>query len=238
MRASVSTARLAALLAGAAAGLLGVPAASAADSSAAAAVAGAPITSLPFYGTGDVTGAGTGGRGTAAANAAVAAACNGGAAISGPQWYALPAANLGRVAARADAPFYPRGVDQNPSGTAFVDVRSGRVLACGSTAVGVTAQRPVAVVAYYSAPVDTCTPDQWCAGGSLRLFVGAVPGKAPGNDDWQHAPTIKALPLTHPVDTSTADDDGPAVFDYEHLLRAGLHPRQPRPVWGRGTPPP
>ena len=34
------------------------------------------ITSLPFLGGGDVTGQGTGGRGTAARNAAVAQACN------------------------------------------------------------------------------------------------------------------------------------------------------------------
>ena len=235
MRASVSTARVATLLVGATTGLLGVPAASAAEHSAAA-VAPVPITGLPFYGKGDVTGAGTGGRGTTAANAAVAAACNGGQPINGPQWYALPAATLGRVAARVDAPFYPRGVDQNPSGAAFVDVASNRVLACGTSPVDVTARRPVAVVAYYAQPVDSCTPDQWCAGGSLRLFVGDVPTRAPGNDHWQQARTIRSLPFTDSVDTSTADGDGPAVFDYEHCLRSSIDPVQLGTVWWRYRP--
>src|SRR5215211_3649370 len=100
MRTTLSTFR-ASLLVGAVAGLLTVPAASAAAvdsqlaSAAAASLAGTPISSLPFYGSGDVTGAGTGTRGTVVANAAVATACNGGTPISGQQWYTLPAATLG-----------------------------------------------------------------------------------------------------------------------------------------------
>jgi hypothetical protein len=233
----LSTVRVATLLVGAAAGLLGVPAASAAsaaDSPAAAAVTGAPIASLPFYGSGDVTGAGTGRPGSAAANAAVATACNAGTPISGPQWYALPAASLGRVSARVDAPYYPRGVDQNPAGTAFVDVASGKVLACGNRSVNVSAGRRVAVVAYYAQPVDRCvSQDDPCRDGSLRLYVSTTPVTAPSNDHWQKARTIGSLPFTTSVDTFTADDDGPAVLDYEHCLLSALDPVQRGTVWWR-----
>jgi hypothetical protein len=248
MRTSLSTIRTS-LVAGSAVAILTLSGASAASAvsavsaadrpaaaRAAAAVAGAPITSLPFYGSGTVTGAGTGLRGTAAANTTVATACNAGAAISGAQWYALPAATLGRVAARVDAPFYPRGVDQNPSGVAFVDAASGAVLACGSRAVDATARRRVAVVAYYTQPVDQCVPGEWCADGSLRLYVAAVPTTAPTNDHWQQATTIRSLPFTATVDTSIADDDGPAVFDYEHCLRSAIDPVQRGTVWWRYKP--
>lgn len=241
MRTTLSTFR-ASLLVGAVAGLLTVPAASAAavdsqpDSVAGATLTGAPISSLPFYGSGDVNGAGTGTRGTPAANAAVATACNRGTPISGQQWYALPAATLGRVAARVDAPYYPHGVDQNPTGVAFVEVASGRVLACGTRPVNVSARRQVAVVAYYAEPLVQCTPDQWCHEGSLRLYVAAVPAKAPGNDHWQKAPTIRSLPFTATVDTSTADDDGGPVFDYEHCLRSAIDPAQLGTVWWRYKP--
>jgi hypothetical protein len=229
----LSIVRVATLLVGAAAGLLGVPAASAADGLHPGAVTGAPITSLPFYGSGDVTGAGTGRPGSAAANAAVATACNAGTRISGPQWYALPAASLGRVSARVDAPYYPRGVDQNPAGTAFVDVASGKVLACGNRSVDVSARRRVAVVAYYAQPVDQCTPEDPCRDGSLRLYVSTTPAMAPRNDHWQKARTIRSLPVTASVDTSLADDDGPAVLDYEHCVLSAIDPAQLGTVWWR-----
>jgi hypothetical protein len=228
------------LLAGALAGMLSSPGVAAASpplsSIAAAAVAGTPISSLPFYGSGDVTGAGTGGRGTAAANVAVAKSCNAGTAISGQQWYAMPAATLGRVAARVDAPYYPRGVDQNPAGVAFVDAASGTVVACGTRPVDVTARRRVAVVAYYAQSVNQCTPGEACAEGSLRLYVNVVPTKAPANDHWREATTIRSLPFTGTVDTGTADDDGPAVFDYEHCLMSAIDPVQRGTVWWKYKP--
>jgi hypothetical protein len=236
MRISLSTFRVSAAMAGLAAGLLGVPAAAATVDASTTAVSGTPIASLPFYGSGDVTGAGTGTRGTDAANAAVARACNGGEAIHAPQWYALPAVTLGRVAARVDAPFHPRGVDQNPTGSAFVDVSSGNVIACGTMSVSVKASKRLAAVAYYSRPVDQCIPYDDCARGSLRLYVGSAPGAAPRNDRWQRATTIRSLPYTGSVDSSVADDDGPAVFDYEHCEMSALDPQQHGTVWWRYTP--
>jgi hypothetical protein len=237
MRITTSTARIGAALAVASIGLLGVPAASAAGPAAPAApVTGTAIRSLPFYGTGDVTGSGSGTAGTPASNDAVARACNAGEAIQHPQWYRLPQVSLGNVTARVDAPFHPRGVDQNPSGVAFVDVSSGNVLACGPRTVVVSRSRPVAVVAYYSQPVDFCSVDTFCVDGSLRLYVNKTTTAAPRNDHWQSATTISSLPFTGSVDSSVADDDGPAVFDYEHCEMSAIDPVQHGTVWWRYTP--
>jgi hypothetical protein len=234
MRISLSTFRVAAALIGVTAGLLGVPAAAASVDASAAAVVGAPISSLPFYGSGDTTGAGTGTSGTKASNAAVARACNGGNAVHAAQWYTLPAVALGKVTARVDAPFHPRGIDQNPSGSAFVDMSSGNVIACGSTPVEVKSTKRVGVVAYYSQPVDHCLPLEECARGSLRLFVGSI-AAAPTNDRWQRATTIRSLPFTGNVDSSAANDDGPAVFDYERCELSAINPQQHGTVWWRYT---
>lgn len=235
MRFTVSTLRGSAALLGLTTVLGGVPAAAATVSETPAVVSGAPITSLPFYGTGEVTGVGTGTSGTAAANAAVARACNGGSAIHSPQWYALPAATMGKVYARVDAPFHPRGIDQNPSGSAFVDMSSGNVVACGGTPVDVKSTKRLGVVAYYAQPVDQCQPLSDCAFGSLRLYVGSA-AAAPRNDRWQHAATIRSLPFSGSVDTTAADDDGPAVFDYEHCEMSAIDPQQHGTVWWRYTP--
>jgi hypothetical protein len=77
-----------------------------------------------------------------------------------------------------------------------------------------------------------CLPDQECANGSLRLFVGSL-GASPRNDRWQHARTIPSLPFTSSVDSSAADDDGPAVFDYEHCEMSAIDPQQHGTVWWR-----
>jgi ribosomal protein S30 len=236
MRTSTSTLRAAAVTAVLGAGLLGMPTASAAGSTTAAGATGTPIHSLPFYGTGDVTGVGTGTGGTTATNTAVAKACNGAAPINHPQWYRLPAVALGKVVARVDAPYHPRGVSHNATGVAFVDVLSGNVVGCGTGPVDVATRRQLAVVAYYSQPVDDCTPEQWCAGGSLRLYVNTTVTVPPVNDRWAHARTIPSLPFSGSVDTSVADDDGPAVFDYETCERSAIEPVQRGTVWWRYTP--
>jgi Fibronectin type III domain len=235
MRFSVSTLRASAALIGLTTVLGGMPAAAATVAAAPAAVSGAPVVSLPFYGTGDVTGVGTGTSGTAAANSAVGHACNGGSAIHSPQWYALPAVTMGKVYARVDAPFHPRGIDQNPSGSAFVDMSSGNVVACGARPVDVKSSKRLAVVAYYAQDMGQCMPLDDCALGSLRLYVGSM-AAAPRNDRWQHATTIRSLPFAASVDTSAADDDGPAVFDYEHCEMSAINPEQHGTVWWRYTP--
>lgn len=200
------------------------------------AVTGTQIQSLPFLGSGDVGGAGTGTPGTAASNARVASACNGGAQLYGAQWHLLPRAAVGRVVARVDAPYYPRGVDQNPSGVAFVDATTGAVVSCGAAPVTTSSRRPLAVVAYYSASVADCVPGEWCAEGALRLYVGTTTGRAPANDHWQQARTIRSLPYTGYADTSMADDDGPAVVDYETCQLSAIAPHQLATTWWRYTP--
>src|SRR3954452_3773293 len=148
MSTRTSTVRTTALLAAVGTSLLGVPAASGAVQGAtAAAVTGTPIHNLPFYGSGDVTGTGTGTAGTAASNAAVVDACNGGP-IYRPQWYRLPPVSFGKVIARVDAPFHPRGIDENATGVAFVSVSSGKVLACGSQPFDSGGLRPLIDMGY------------------------------------------------------------------------------------------
>jgi hypothetical protein len=236
MSTRTSTVRITALLAAVGTSLLGVPAASGAVQGAtAAAVTGTPIHNLPFYGSGAVTGTGTGKAGTAASNAAVGDACNGGT-IYRPQWYRLPPVSFGKVIARVDAPFHPRGIDENATGVAFVSVSSGKVLACGSQPFDTAGRGPVAVVAYYVQSVDHCTPDDWCSEGSLRLYVNTTATAPPRNDHWERATPVRSLPFTGSVDSSLADDDGPTVFDFEHCERSAIDPKQRGTVWWRYTP--
>jgi hypothetical protein len=237
MSTRTSTVRITALLAAVGTSLLGVPTASGAGQAAAsaAAITGTPIHSLPFYGSGDVTGEGTGTAGDASSNDAVGDACNGGP-IYRPQWYRLPPVSFGKVMARVDAPFHPRGIDQNPTGVAFVDVSSGKVLACGPQPIDTAGRGAIAVVAYYAQPVDHCTQDDWCSEGSLRLYVNTAPTAPPRNDHWERATPVRSLPFTGSVDSSLADDDGPAVFDFEHCERSAIDPRQRGTVWWRYTP--
>jgi hypothetical protein len=239
MGTSSSVVRVAALLAAAGTSLLGVPAAASGAVPAgvqAAVVTGTPIHSLPFYGSGDVTGAGTGTSGTTQSNTSVARACNGGAPIHKPQWYRLPSVSFGKVIARVDAPYHPRAIDQNATGSAFVDVLSGNVLACGTQPVDTGTGRAVAVVGYYKQSVDHCTTDEYCSAGSLRLSVDARPSGAPANDRWTNATTVPSLPFTASVNSARADDDGPAVVDFEHCERSAIDPRQRGTVWWRYTP--
>jgi membrane-associated protease RseP (regulator of RpoE activity) len=111
----------------------------AAAPSAAVSSTGTPVDTLPFRGSGDVTGVGTGSPGTAAWNARVAAACNGGAPISGTQWYRLPPVAGRTVYARTDAPYVNgRNWANNPTGSAFVDARTGAVVGAHSGAYAYT----------------------------------------------------------------------------------------------------
>lgn len=198
---------------------------------------GTPITVIPFYGSGDVHGVGTGLPGSATANAAVAAACNAGAPIFGAQWYTLPTAPLGRLVAHVDAPFYPHGVDFNPTGTAWVNAKTGAVLGCGSAPFHVPSTVSVSVVAYYSASVATCGADDnpWCADGAIRFAVTKVTGP-PANDQWQHATPVASLPFSATVDLSLADGDGPDLIDYGTCMLSTITPRNLSTAWWSYTP--
>jgi hypothetical protein len=239
---STTVAIIAAIL-GAGGAFSGVPAAAAgqgpAAAQSAAAVVATPVSGLPFTGSGDVTGAGTGSPGTAASNTRVAAACNAGVAVSAPQWFRLPPVASQKVYARVDAPYISgRNWAYNPSGSAFVDLRTGAVVSCGEGPVTLSTRRPLALVAYFASPVAECAPEDYCdwREGALRVFVNTTTGVAPRNDHWQQASSIPSLPFTATVDTSFADGDEVRLFDYERCLVSAIDPRQLGTAWWRYTP--
>ena len=200
-------------------------------------VTGTAITALPFSGGGDYLGAGSGGDGTAVANALVAGACNGGEPVHAPQWYTLQAAPLGQVVVRADALAYPRGVDDMPHGTAVVDQRTGRVLACGEGPVTLAADRPVGVVAFFASGDDDCESTEeysWCRGVQLRVFLDLA-GDAPENDTWTAASHIDTLPFTASVDLSLAGADDVRLRHYEECLQSSFVPVNTATAWWRVT---
>ena len=203
---------------------------------------GAPVATLPFTGTGTVEGTGTGKKAPKAYDKAVAKACNDGTAIGAPQWYQLPPAHGQKVVASVDAPYVTtgRGPEQNPSGTAFVDSRTGAVLSCDGGTTRVTTARPVSVVAFYRFTPQPCDPeaeDCYWRDGDLRLLVSPTTGAAPANDLQSTATPIGALPFTGTADTSLADDDGGAgeVIDLDHCLLSAIDPDLLGTVWWRYT---
>lgn len=204
----------------------------------------APVATIPFSGSGAVDGTGTGAPGDAARNAAVAAACNSGAAIGAPQWYRLPAAHGQQVLASVDAPYYDtgRGPSYNASGVAVADATTGRVLSCGGAPVTLTRNRPVAVVAFYRFVPGACdwaVEDCYWQDGDLRLLVSPTSGAAPVNDLQADATPIGALPYTGTADLSMSDADGDpyGFIDFEHCLLSAIDPDLQSTAWWRWTAP-
>lgn len=243
MGGAVRTSRaVVALLLGAALVAAGVTTATAAPRPAAA--LSAPMATIPFSGSGGVDGTGTGAPGDAARNAAVAAACNGGAAIGAPQWHRLPAAHAQRVLVSVDAPYYDtgHGPSFNPSGVAIADAASGKVLSCGGTPFALTRNRPVAVVAFYRFVPTACdwsVEDCYWQDGDLRLLVSPTSGAAPVNDLQGAATSIPSLPYVGTADLSLADDDGDpyGFIDFDHCLLSAIDPDLQSTAWWTWTAP-
>lgn len=204
----------------------------------------APMATIPFSGSGAVDGTGTGAPGDAARNAAVAAACNGGAAIGAPQWHRLPAAHAQRVLVSVDAPYSDtgRGPSFNPSGVAIADAASGKVLSCGGAPFALTRNRPVAVVAFYRFVPTACdwsVEDCYWQDGDLRLLVSPTSGAAPVNDLQGTATPIPSLPYVGTADLSLADDDGDphGLIDFDHCLLSAIDPDLQSTAWWTWTAP-
>jgi hypothetical protein len=215
--------------------LLVVPAASAAPQVA----PGTPIASLPFVAeAGMEAGTGPGGRGSAAANAAVTQQCNGGVDLYNPQWFTLPAANLGKIYAHGTAwGFTVGGTQDYRFGVAVVDTATGAVLTCSDNPVSATTARPLSVVIYFAQSYADCATDlEDPCPGSLHLLVNTTAGVAPGNDKIATATTISTLPFTETVDTAFADNDGPELIDYDHCLLSSISRDQAHTVWWKFTP--
>lgn len=189
------------------------------------------VRSLPFTGHGDEDGNGDGGRGTVRANAAVSAACNGGNPISAPQWYSVGKKVTGSLRVVVDGVWYPRGIDQFPTGSAVVDHWSGEVLACTGQTLP-RASRPVDVVGF------TTVPYGYSPYSPFDLVTSIVPAASapPANDEVIDAQPVPALPFTSRVDTSLADADGPDLIDYEHCLLSAINPVKAGTVWYRYRP--
>ena len=204
---------------------------------------GAPVTTIPFSGSGSVDGSGTGTPGDPARNAAVAVACNGGEEIGAPQWYRLPALGQ-KVLASVEAPFADtgRGWNENPSGLAYVDSATGKVLSCGDGPFALKRDRAVSLVAFYRFAITDCdwsVEDCYWLDGDLRLLVSPTSGVAPANDLQGNATPITALPYSGTADTSMADGDGDpyGFIDFEHCLLSAIDPSFGSTVWWSWTAP-
>jgi hypothetical protein len=183
-------------------------------------------------------GSGPGGRGSAAANAAVKQHCNGGVDLYNPQWFTLPVANLGKIYAHGTAwGIVGPGPEDFPFGVAVVDTTTGTVVTCGENPVTATAARPLSVVIYFAQSFADCAsdPDYPCP-GSLHLLVNTTTGAAPSNDKLSAATTISTLPYSAAVDTAFTDNDGPELIDYDHCLLSSISRDQAHTVWWKFTP--
>ena len=220
---------------------LAAPASVAAPASAAAPAApGTPIASLPFFANaGIVVGKGPGAPGSAKANAAVKKACNAGVVLYNPQWFTLPAGNLGKVYATKNGWAYNvGGYDDKQVGVAFVNTSTGAVVSCGAAAVNVTTAQPLSVVLYYAASQASClgVDAEFCADNEMHLYLNRTTGAPPANDLIANAHTITTVPFTESLDNSFADDDGPALIDYDHCLLSTIDPVQSHTVWWKYIP--
>ena len=220
---------------------LAAPASVAAPASAAAPAApGTPIASLPFFANaGIVVGKGPGAPGSAKANAAVKKACNAGVVLYNPQWFTLPAGNLGKVYATKNGWAYNvGGYDDKQVGVAFVNTSTGAVVSCGAAAVNVKTAQPLSVVLYYAASQASClgVDAEFCADNEMHLYLNRTTGAPPANDLIANAHTITTVPFTESLDNSFADDDGPALIDYDHCLLSTIDPVQSHTVWWKYIP--
>jgi hypothetical protein len=171
------------------------------------------VRTLPATGHGTADGHGTGGRGTARANAAVARECNGGTALLAPQWFAVGKGTTGAVVATTGG---------GATAAAVVDHWTGEVLGCTGEAVS-RATRPVDVVGYFTAPAP--------ASAALDVSITRPAAGAPGNDRMDAAQPITALPFSTTVDTAAADADGPDLKDYSRCELSNWAPVQGNTVW-------
>ncbi|MFN8173336.1 MAG: fibronectin type III domain-containing protein [Candidatus Nanopelagicales bacterium] len=171
---------------------------------------GPVLTSLP-----DATR--DGGPGTDELNAAVAGACNSGAALAYPRWATLPTGDLGVVAAQGSALIYFIGhsLIGAQTRTALVDANTASVLSCDAPAEVGAASRGV-VVAWLTAK-DYATR-AWCDGymytcgePEVSIYVGPTTGKIPSNDKVTSPTVITSLPYEDSGDRTLADDDGPLL---------------------------
>ncbi len=203
---------------------------SAAAATAAAAPPGPGIASLPFLVEGGASDGSLGGLGSPALNGAVSTVCNQGQALGSPQWFTLPAGDLGSVYAVGRAVYYPRGMTTLRSGVAFVDHESNTVLGCGSSPVQVTASHAGAVVLYFDpAELASCRDTTSCGEPRASLHVGRSSG-VPGNDTTAQPRRIPSLPYTGAGDSALADSDGPSPVDLS-CAKSMISPSQRSTVW-------
>jgi archaellum component FlaF (FlaF/FlaG flagellin family) len=208
-------------------------------SAAAPAAPGTPIAALPFSATaGFDIGSGTGGSGSAAANAAVKQQCNAGVELYNPQWFTVPVANLGKIYVHGTAwGVGARSPEDFPFGVAVVDTTTGAVLTCGEDPISATTAKPLSVVIYFATSHANCDPNEYPGcDGQLHLQVNTTTGVAPSNDEIVGAKTITALPYTDKVDTFLADNDGPELIDYDHCMLSSINRDQSHTVWWKFTP--
>ncbi len=179
-------------------------------STASAAEGSVPIPSVPFAGSG-------GGSGTAAGNAAVAAKCNGGREIRGPQWFALPAVDGPFVYARGTAGQYARVASDSPVGLAYVSRATGEVLQCASgrgegqlPPIAASTAAQVDVVVFLPEPYQDFYGDG--IQDKLRVWVDETTGVAPDNDSWRNARPVTNVPFHDEVDSALASQDPDVSF--------------------------
>ncbi len=191
--------------------------------------------SLPFS-TETAAGPSVAGTGNALVNNAVAQECNNGYPLTEPQWYTLPAGDVGLVYVRGQA-LYLYGAARNPerltSNLAVVDYASGEVLACNGGPVNVTAAHSTAIVMYVDATeLAECRADLSCA-VDFQMFATKTSGPPP-NDNVENALLISSAPFSGTADTSLATADGPNVL--ANCRESEIEPTQANSVWWRYTP--
>jgi hypothetical protein len=205
----------------------------------------APITTLPrdvgatfYYSTvRDAASPTAGGPGSTAGNLALQAACGAGGTVSDPQWYALPAADLGpvRVFRKGDTHHSPGYTSLQ---FAYVNADTLAVLTCdgANRSWTTTAGVPVQLVAYTLDHRPQCTweDESWCATSDPGYDLRQVAASVPANDRWQDATAITSLPFVDTVDTSNATPDF-AAYDFTDCYYPADGWRA-SDVWWRYTP--
>ncbi len=181
----------------------------AAPSQATSALLGPILGPLPAWGT-------SGGTGTPALNDAVSRSCYASAPLGDPQWFTLPAGNLGPVYARGHSLSDNNGhrPDELATRAALVDVATGSVLSCNGGPVPTSGHTTAVVVwvspSEYSHYLTSCGgPDYWCEDPTTTVYVAPTTGAVPDNDALANARAVPSLPFTDGGDSSLATKDGP-----------------------------
>lgn len=157
-----------------------------------------------------------GGVGTPSANAAVSAACAAGGALTGVEWFTLPAGDLGQVLVRAKREIVTTGHRPEIYSTvhvALLDSVTGSVLQCSGDPVAVTSAQSVRVAVWFDAAewqswVDSCAGGGFgCPGEQSTTVYADHSAPVPDNDAPANARSIAALPFSDSGNTVRATDD-------------------------------